>query len=89
MEGVGLHQKHQKFFKDYFVSQKTHPCGLFPIGKAVHKMFLPSVVIRPAATLSYLHPQTNIFSSRSLQAQLEKYNKTVGWMEGEAHFIRF
>lgn len=84
-----MHQKHQKFFKDYFVSQKTHPCGLFPIGKAVHKMFLPSVVIRPAATLSYLHPQTNIFSSRSLQAQLEKYNKTVGWMEGEAHFIRF
>lgn len=83
--------KHQRFFNYYFVSQKTHPCGWFPIGEAVYKRFLTSVAIRPAATPSFLH-QTNLFSCWSLQAQLEQYNKSIGWtvrQVGEANFIHF
>lgn len=81
----------KSYFKAYFILQKTCPCGWFPIGAAVH-MFLTMVAIRPAATLSFLHPQTNIFSWWSLQGILEQYNNSTGWavrQVGEAELFHF
>lgn len=80
------------FFKAYIVLQKTSPCGWFPMGAAVHIMFLTTFAMRPTATLSFLHPQTNIFPCWSLWGILGQCNHSIGWAVrkgGEADSIHF
>lgn len=63
------------FLNDYFVLWKACLCGWFPAWQ-LFVIFLTMVSIKPAATLSFPHPQINIFSFWSLWGILEQYNNS-------------